>query len=79
MIPCGVARQGAVYFPSQNVTFNGGIATGGASVCTQLIGYTITFNGNSIQQQLRGRWRARNRQQSRSARRVKARRPLYAI
>jgi hypothetical protein len=37
---------GAIYFPNQNVTFNGGTATGGAT-CTQLIAYTITFNGNS--------------------------------
>lgn len=37
---------GAIYFPSQNVTFNGGTATGGA-VCTQLIANTITFNGNA--------------------------------
>jgi len=33
---------GALYFPSQNVTYNG---TGTAS-CTQLIAQTITFNGN---------------------------------
>jgi hypothetical protein len=37
---------GAVYFPNQNVTFNGGTVTGGA-VCTQLVAYTITFNGNA--------------------------------
>jgi Flp pilus assembly protein TadG len=37
---------GAVYFPSQGVTFNGGTSTGGAQ-CTQLVALTITFNGNA--------------------------------
>lgn len=37
---------GAIYFPNQNVTFSGGTNTGGA-ICTQLIAYTITFNGNA--------------------------------
>jgi hypothetical protein len=38
--------SGAAYFPSQNLTFNGGtgLASGG---CTQLLAYTITFTGNS--------------------------------
>jgi len=37
---------GAVYFPNQGVTFNGGTTTGGA-ICTQLVALTITFNGNA--------------------------------
>lgn len=37
---------GAIYFPSQGMTFNGGTTTGGA-ICTQLVGLTITFNGNA--------------------------------
>ena len=37
---------GAIYLPSQSVTFNGGNSTGGA-VCTQLIANEITFTGNS--------------------------------
>jgi len=38
---------GAVYFPHQSVTFNGGTDTGAAAICTQLVAYTITFNGNA--------------------------------
>jgi hypothetical protein len=38
--------RGAIYFPNQGMTFNGGTATGGAT-CTQLVGLTITFNGNA--------------------------------
>ena len=37
---------GAIYLPSQSVTFNGGNSTGGA-ICTQLIASLITFTGNS--------------------------------
>jgi Flp pilus assembly protein TadG len=37
---------GAIYFPTNAVSYSGGSATGGA-VCTQLIAYTITFKGNS--------------------------------
>jgi Flp pilus assembly protein TadG len=37
---------GAIYFPNQGMTFNGGTNTGGA-ICTQLVGLTITFNGNA--------------------------------
>jgi Flp pilus assembly protein TadG len=37
---------GAIYFPNQGMTFNGGTTTGGA-ICTQLVGLTITFNGNA--------------------------------
>jgi Flp pilus assembly protein TadG len=37
---------GALYFPNQGVTFNGGTNTGGAT-CTQLVALTITFNGNA--------------------------------
>lgn len=37
---------GAIYFPNQNVKFSGGTSTGGAT-CTQLIAFTITFNGNA--------------------------------
>jgi hypothetical protein len=38
---------GAIYFPNQSLTFNGGTATGGPA-CTQLIALTITFHGNSV-------------------------------
>jgi hypothetical protein len=38
--------EGAIYFPSQGMTFNGGTNTGGAR-CTQLVGLAITFNGNA--------------------------------
>jgi len=38
--------NGAIYFPNQGVTFNGGTVTGGAA-CTQLVALTITFNGNA--------------------------------
>jgi Flp pilus assembly protein TadG len=38
--------NGTLYFPNQNVTFNGGTSTGGA-ICTQLVALTITFNGNA--------------------------------
>jgi hypothetical protein len=38
--------NGAIYFPNQGVTFNGGTKTGGA-ICTQLVALTITFNGNA--------------------------------
>ena len=37
---------GAIYFPNQGMTFNGGTNTGGA-ICTQIIASTITFNGNA--------------------------------
>ena len=37
---------GAIYFPSNSVTFTGGTSTGGAQ-CTQLIASTITFTGNA--------------------------------
>jgi Flp pilus assembly protein TadG len=37
---------GAIYFPTNAVSYSGGSSTGGA-VCTQLIAYTITFKGNS--------------------------------
>jgi Putative Flp pilus-assembly TadE/G-like len=39
--------NGAIYFPNQSVTFNGGTNTGSANKCTQLIAQTITFNGNA--------------------------------
>src|SRR6516165_4439139 len=38
---------GAIYFPSQNLTFSGGTSTGGGADCTQLVALTFTFNGNS--------------------------------
>jgi Flp pilus assembly protein TadG len=40
---------GAIYFPSQDVSYNGGATSGaaGAATCTQLIAYDITFTGNS--------------------------------
>jgi len=37
--------NGAIYLPSQNVTFNGGSSTG--TSCMQLIANTITFSGNA--------------------------------
>lgn len=37
---------GAIYFPKNTVTYNGGASTGGA-VCTQLIANKLTFSGNS--------------------------------
>ena len=37
---------GAIYFPNQNVTYAGGVSTGGAT-CTQLVAYTLKFSGNS--------------------------------
>ena len=37
---------GAIYFPSQKVTYAGGASSGGAT-CTQLIAYTLKFSGNS--------------------------------
>lgn len=37
---------GAIYFPSQNVSFSGGSSSGSAQ-CTQLIGYTLTFSGGA--------------------------------
>jgi hypothetical protein len=37
---------GAIYFPTNAVSYSGSSATGGA-VCTQLIAYTITLKGNS--------------------------------
>ena len=36
---------GAMYFPDNIVTYNGGASTGGA-ICTKLIAYQITFSGN---------------------------------
>ncbi len=40
---------GAIYFPSQDVKYAGGAASGaaGAAPCTQLIAYDITFTGDS--------------------------------
>jgi hypothetical protein len=38
--------KGAMYFPTQAVTFNGGTTTGGA-ICTQIVASIITFNGNA--------------------------------
>jgi len=37
--------NGAIYLPSQNVTFNGGSSTG--TSCMQLVALTITFSGNA--------------------------------
>jgi Flp pilus assembly protein TadG len=37
---------GAIYFPSQKVTYSGGTSTN-PSPCTQLIAYTASFSGNS--------------------------------
>jgi hypothetical protein len=35
-----------MYFPNNIVSYSGGASTGGA-VCTKLVAYRITFNGNS--------------------------------
>jgi hypothetical protein len=37
--------EGAIYFPSQRIIYNGGAGTG--TGCTQIIGYTINFSGDS--------------------------------
>jgi Putative Flp pilus-assembly TadE/G-like len=40
--------QGAIYFPKNAVSYNGGASSGSlAAICTQLIAYTIQFQGNS--------------------------------
>jgi hypothetical protein len=40
--------QGAIYFPNNSVTYQGGASSGSlAATCTQFIAYQITFNGNS--------------------------------
>ena len=39
--------KGAVYFPSTSVEFSGNSNTGGGGGCTQVIGYTVKFTGNS--------------------------------
>ena len=38
---------GAIYFPSQAITYTGGTSGAGASTCTQLIALKMTFKGNS--------------------------------
>ncbi len=38
--------QGAIYFPNTNITFTGN-SINGASGCTQVIGYTVTFRGSA--------------------------------
>ncbi|MHA1554503.1 MAG: pilus assembly protein TadG-related protein, partial [Alphaproteobacteria bacterium] len=41
----GTSFDGAIYFPGQKITYNGGgVAAGG---CTQIIGYMVEFNGDS--------------------------------
>lgn len=42
----GGSFQGVVYFPGGDVTYAGG-ATAGGGGCTQIIGRTVTFTGNS--------------------------------
>jgi Flp pilus assembly protein TadG len=37
---------GALYFPNQSLTFNGGASSGGAT-CTQLVAYKLHFSGTS--------------------------------
>jgi hypothetical protein len=37
--------QGAVYMPQSNIQFTGNSAT--SNGCTQVIGLTVTFSGNS--------------------------------
>ncbi|WP_395671092.1 pilus assembly protein TadG-related protein [Phenylobacterium sp.] len=39
--------QGALYFPKQTVTFNGGAQAGGGSQCIQLLADEVLFNGNA--------------------------------
>ena len=43
----GQLITGALYFPNQSVCFNGNSSTTGAGKCTQLIGRTLDFTGNS--------------------------------
>ena len=38
---------GAIYLPRATITFNGNSTTTGAGKCTQIIGYDLTFTGNS--------------------------------
>ena len=38
--------QGAIYFPTTSVEYSGSSATGGGG-CTQVVGYTVTFTGNT--------------------------------
>ncbi len=38
---------GAIYFPNQSICFNGNSSTSGAGQCTQIIGRTLDFTGNS--------------------------------
>jgi hypothetical protein len=39
----GLSITGAVYFPTQNITYTGGNAN--AAICTELVGDTITTTG----------------------------------
>ncbi len=38
---------GVIYFPNQNVTYDGGSGSAGAAVCEQMVALTLTFHGNS--------------------------------
>lgn len=38
---------GAIYFPTQQVTYSGGSSTSSASNCTQLLAYQLSFSGAS--------------------------------
>ena len=44
-----ISITGVIYFPQQNVTYNGG-ATSGGPICEQLVALTVTFHGNSHMQ-----------------------------
>jgi hypothetical protein len=39
--------KGAVYFPTTSLEFSGNSSNGGGGGCTQVIGYTVKFTGNS--------------------------------
>ena len=44
-----ISITGVIYFPQQNVTYNGGANSGGP-ICEQLVSLTVTFHGNSHMQ-----------------------------
>jgi Flp pilus assembly protein TadG len=41
-----ISITGVIYFPEQNLTFNGGTSTGGPQ-CEEIVALTLTFHGNS--------------------------------
>jgi hypothetical protein len=43
----GSVVQGAVYAPSTSIDYTGNSSSSGGGGCTQVIGYTVSFSGNS--------------------------------